>query len=64
MEADVLPNDTQGRRILASERHELLRNGPPSGSPAGTLRRRVAALLVEAGVRLAPEAAPRPRGSR
>jgi hypothetical protein len=62
MEADVLPNDTQGRRILASERRELLRNGPPSGRPAGTLRRRLAALLV--GVRMAPEAAPRPRVSR
>jgi hypothetical protein len=59
----VLPTDIDGRRILATERHQLLRNGRPGGRP-GNVRRRVAGLLVEAGVRLAPEAAPRLRASR
>jgi hypothetical protein len=60
----VLPMDTHGRRILASERQQALRARPPRRRPSHSVRRRVAAILVEAGVRLAPEAAPRPRVSR
>jgi hypothetical protein len=41
-----------------------LRTRLPRRRPAHGVRRRVAAILVEAGVRLAPEAAPRPRVSR
>jgi len=57
----VLPTDTHGRRILATERHELLRNGPPSPRPAGHVRHRLGSLLVNAGMRLAPDAAPQHR---
>jgi TnpA family transposase len=59
----MLPTDTHGRRTLAADRYELLRN-PPAPRPAGSVRRRLAALLVGAAMRLAPEAAPRPRASR
>jgi hypothetical protein len=60
----VLPMDTQGRRIIATERQQALRTRLPRRRPARSVRRRVAAMLVQAGVRLAPEAAPRPRVSR
>jgi hypothetical protein len=60
----VLPTDIQGRRILANDHRELLRNRSPRRRPAGTARRLLAALLVGAAARLAPEAAPRPRVSR
>lgn len=61
----MLPTDTHGRHILAADRYELLRNGPPPRRrPAGAARRLLAGLLVGAAVRLAPEAAPRPRVSR
>jgi hypothetical protein len=64
MEADVLPMDTHGRRILATERQQSLRSRPPLRRPARSLRRRVAGALVAAGTRLAPDAVPRPRPSR
>ena len=57
----MLPTDTHGRRILAADRHELLRNRPPAGRPAGHVRRRLGSLLVDAGTRLAPDAAPQHR---
>jgi hypothetical protein len=62
----VLPTDTHGRRILAADRHELLRARPPRGGPAGAARSLLAGLLVGAAARLAPDAspAPRPRVSR
>jgi hypothetical protein len=61
----VLPTDTHGRRILAADRYELLRSGrAPRRRPAGAVRRLLAALLVGAAARLAPEAVPRPRVSR
>jgi hypothetical protein len=60
----VLPTDIQGRRILADDHRELLRNRPPRRGPVGTARRLLAAILVGAAARLAPDAAPRPRVSR
>ena len=61
----MLPTDTHGRRILAADRYELLRNGPrPRRRPVETARRVLAGLLVGAAARLAPEGAPRPRVSR
>jgi hypothetical protein len=60
----MLPTDMHARRILANERQTLLHNGPPGRRPSGHVRRRLAALLVGAGVRLAPDAAPRPRALR
>jgi hypothetical protein len=60
----VLPTDIQGRRILADDHLERLRNRPPRRGSAGTARRLLAELLVGAAARLAPEAAPRPRVSR
>jgi hypothetical protein len=62
----VLPSDTQGRRILAAHRHEILRNGPPAPAPAGAVRRRLAGVLHAAAARLAPAeyAARQPRVSR
>ena len=53
----MLPTDTHARRILATDRHELLRGQPPARRPAGHVRRSLGALLVGAGVRLAPDAA-------
>jgi len=57
----VLPTDTHGRRILATDRLELLRNDPPAPRPAGHVRHRLGSLLVNAGMRLAPDAAPQHR---
>ena len=57
----MLPTDTHGRRILATDRHELLRNDPPARRPAGHVRHRLGSLLVNAGMRLAPDAAPQHR---
>jgi len=57
----VLPTDTHARRILATDRHELLRNAPPAPGPTRHVRRRLGSLLVGAGVRLAPDAAPQHR---
>jgi len=59
----VLPTDTHGRRILATDRRELLREGAQARGQAGHLRRRLGAVLVSAGVRLSPEAAPQHRSA-
>jgi len=57
----LLPTDTHVRRILATDRHDLLRGDPPAPRPAGRVRRRLGSLLVDAGTRLAPDAAPQHR---
>ena len=57
----MLPTDTHARRILATDRHEVLRGDPPALRPAGPVRHRLGSLLVRAGMRLAPDAAPQHR---
>jgi hypothetical protein len=52
------PNDTEGRRLIAAERIRRLRGDDRLDCrPVGATRRRLGALLVSAGVRLAPDAA-------
>ncbi|MDX6523169.1 MAG: hypothetical protein QOI17_682 [Gaiellales bacterium] len=53
------PNDTEGRRLIAAERVQRLRgDARPDCRPVGATRRRLGALLVSAGARLAPDEAP------
>jgi hypothetical protein len=51
--------DTQARRIIASERAELLRVGVAEARAAAGPRNRLGGMLISAGLRLAPDAAPR-----
>ena len=54
----MLPTDTHGRRILATDRHAALRGDPPAPRAPGHVRRQLGWLLMAAGLRLAPDAAP------
>jgi len=60
----VLPTDTHGRRILAADRHELLRNRPPAGRPAGLAPDAAPQHRSQAPRRWAEYAARQPRASR
>lgn len=55
----MLPPDSDTQRMIAAERAELLRRGVADARSAAGPRRRLGALLITAGIRLAPEAAPR-----
>jgi hypothetical protein len=50
--------DSQGRRIIATEHAEQLRTGISDARTASGPRRRLGGLLISAGTRLAPDAAP------
>ena len=53
------PLDVQGRQVLAVERADVLRTDMREAAHgAGRARHRLGELLVTAGVRLAPDAAP------
>jgi len=45
--------------MIAAERAELLRRGVADARAGAGPRRRLGAMLISAGLRLAPEAAPR-----
>jgi hypothetical protein len=55
----MLPPDSDTQRMIAAERAELLRSGVADARSASGPRRRLGAMLITAGLRLAPEAAPR-----
>ena len=55
----MLPPDPDARRLIAAERAELLRAGLAEARVAAGPRRRLGEMLISAGVRLAPDAAPR-----
>jgi hypothetical protein len=59
----MLSMDSQGRRIIASEHVELLRADIAEARAASGPRRRLGGLLISAGLRLAPDAAPHLRRS-
>jgi hypothetical protein len=53
-------NDTEARRLIAAERFQRLRDDARGDCrPAGAARRRLGALLVSAGARIAPDEMPR-----
>jgi hypothetical protein len=58
-------SDTEARRLIAAERFQRLRgDARPVFRPVGATRRRLGALLVSAGARLAPDEMPRSTSTR
>jgi hypothetical protein len=60
----VHPNDIEGRRLIAAERFQRLRGDARPARTVGATRRRLGALLVTAGARLAPDEVPRTTSTR
>ena len=63
-EGGMLLYDVETRNIIAQEHAELLRAQAEGHSREHRARRWLSEHLIAAGVRLAPESAPRPRSAR
>ena len=63
-EGGMLLYDVESRNIIAQEHAKLLRAQAEGHSREHRARRWLSEHLIAAGVRLAPESAPRPRSAR
>ena len=63
-EGGMLPYDVESRNIIAQEHAELLRAQAQGNPGEHRARRWLSERLIAAGVRLAPESAPRRRPAR